>query len=149
MKGLNSLLAAILLIAIVVLVSTLIMNWIVPMILTQGKIIENKTYDCSDSNIVIQDVYIDTINNIGRIAVTNTFGVDQLESAVILNTKGESSLSLNSTNLTTFPIRIEQGNIVTLELNISGIIANCTDFSKAIVSSKYTSLTFSTPPKCA
>lgn len=144
MKGLNTLLAAILLIAIVVVVSTLIMNWITELTINQGRAIENKTAECTDSDFIIQDVYIDTTTNTSRISVRNMFGVDQLESAVVYNTKGEAS-----TNLTQFPIRIEQGDIVTIELNITNIIANCTDFSTALVSSKCTATSFTTTPKCA
>ncbi len=144
MKGISPLLAAVLLIAIVLVVSVISMDWITTLSSKEGRVIQNKTTECSTASSVIQDVYVDLSTNICRISVRNTgFGSDELQSAVVLSKRGESS-----TAITAFPISFPQGAIQNLEVNISGIITSCDNFSKAVVSTSCVSAEFSEEPKC-
>lgn len=144
-KGLNSLLAAVLLIAIVLIVAGLVMNWVSTLTKKQTSQITNKSLDCTAASVVIESIFIDIATNKSRVSVRNSgFDNDIILDAALLNVAGQ-----DSPNLTAFPINFPRGAIETIEFNISGKIAACANFSRALVSTFCTSDDQSRPLTCS
>lgn len=146
MKGVSVFIAATLLIAITVAIGTLFSGWLVTLTQSQSQTVSNKTkagIDCTRSKITIEDVYLDTAANKARINVRNS-GLydDPVVAAIVTTTTGNSS-----TNLTAFPIALLKGKSASIELNISGIITACANFSKALVTTLCVTREFDGTPK--
>ena len=128
-KGLSPLIASVLLIAIVIVIGTLTLDWSTAIHSTLGGSVKNKTGTCTTAAVVIDRVYLDLNGSVGRIIARNSgFDDDSITGASIVTTKG-----LTSTNLTAFPIAMARGMQTTLTVNTSGIITACTNFSRAYV----------------
>ncbi|MFH0832518.1 MAG: hypothetical protein V1900_02245 [Candidatus Aenigmatarchaeota archaeon] len=144
MKGINPLIASVMLIAITVLLSAVILNWITTLTKQQGATISNKTTDCSMADITVAEVYIDIASNRSRVAVRNSgFTDDSIASAILMNAQGEPC-----PNLTVFPISFPVGSLQTLVFNITGKMTACANFSQAMVSTRCTNDKFYGNPKC-
>ena len=144
MKGINPLIAVVFLIAIVVLLSAVVLDWITTLTKEEGAIITNKTLNCSMADVTVAEVYIDLSAKRARAAVRNSgFSDDSLVSAILLNGNGETAV-----NETVFPINLPSGGMTTVEFNITGTITACANFSKVIVSTLCTSDESRGSPKC-
>jgi len=146
MKGAEQYIAATLLIVITIAVATLFVGWATTLTNTQSQTVGNKTkagIDCTRAKITIEDVYIDFASNRTRINVRNS-GLfdDSVISAVVLSTAGNTS-----SNLTAFPVVIGKGDQSSIELNTSGRITVCANFSKAVVTTACASREFDGTPK--
>jgi flagellin-like protein len=132
-KGLSPLIASVILIAITVLIAGIIMTWMSTLTKSQQHIISNRTEESVGciGVIEIMDVYVDFSTNKSRVFVTNTGGVENIVSGKVLSTRGSEA-----GNITAFPVAINKGDITVLEFNMSGAIANCSVFSKAMVSTR-------------
>jgi hypothetical protein len=143
-KGLSALLSAILLIAIVTITSIFILNWISSLTKKETAQITNKSLDCTSAGVSIQRIFIDLAANRSRVTVHNSgFQDDTIIDATVLNTAGQ-----DAPNLTVFPINFPRGAIETIEFNTSGKIAACSNFSRAIVSTRCTGDDQSLPLTC-
>ncbi len=146
MKAVATYISATLLIAITVAIATLFVGWATTLTQTQTQTVTNKTkagIDCTRAKVTIEDVYIDTAANKARINVRNSgFFDDSVISAVVISTSGNVS-----TNLTAFPVTLSKGDLASIELNISGRITVCGNFSKAIVATSCVSKEFDGTPK--
>ena len=146
MKGISSLIAAVLLIAITVVVTTIYSGWYTSLLGGQTKTIENKTrliIDCTAARISILDVYLDFTNNVSRVSVRNSGQSDDvIASANVYNSNG-----INGTNLSALPANVIKGDTISLEFNITGVIPACGNFSKASVASQCKTDSFTSTPK--
>lgn len=144
MKGVDPIIAVVLLIAVTVLLSAIVLSWITALTKEEGATISNKTTSCSMADLSIAEVYIDLSANRGRVAVRNSgFADDILVSAVLLNVQGDAA-----TNLTAFPISFPVGSLQTIVFNTTGKITACGNFSKVIVSTQCASDESRGTPKC-
>ena len=146
MKGISPLIAAVLLIAITVAVTTVFMGWYSTLVSSQSRTVENRTrtgIDCTAARISILDVYMDFTNNVSRVSVRNSGQVDD----VIISTVEYNSLGVNTTNMSQMPKNIAKGDTLSFEFNITGVIPACGNFSKVIVSSECKRAEFTSTPK--
>jgi len=146
MKGVSTYIAVTLLIAATVAIATLFSGWITTLTQAQTQTVANKTkagIDCTRANVNIDEVYLDLTANKARINVRNSgFFDDLIISAVVITANGNVA-----TNLTAFPIKLSQGDAASIELNTSGIITACGNFSQAIVATQCVSREFDGTPK--
>ncbi len=146
MKGVNTMIAATLLIAITVAAATLFSGWATSLTSQQTQTVGNKTktaVDCTNARLTIDSVYLDFAANKSRVSVKNSgFLDDVITSAAVVNAAGSSAR-----NLTAFPVKLLKGNSVSIEMNITGIMSVCSNFSQAIVSTQCTSKIFDGTPK--
>lgn len=146
MKGVSVFIAATLLIAITVAIGTLFSGWLVTLTQSQTQTVSNKTkagIDCTRSKLTIEDVYLDLTANKTRINVRNAgLNDDSVVAAIVTTTGGNVS-----TNLTAFPITLLKGKTASIELNVSGIITVCGNFSKALVTTLCVTREFDGTPK--
>lgn len=144
-KGVSTLLAGVLLVAIVALLSVVILNWVTTLTKKEQATITNKTIDCTGADVSIHSIFIDLASNTSRISVRNSgFSGDKIVDGAIINNQGAEA-----TNLTAFPIDFPDGSISTMAFNISGVITACANFSRAIVSTECTSDDQSKPLTCS
>ncbi|MBI4019495.1 MAG: hypothetical protein HY364_04550 [Candidatus Aenigmarchaeota archaeon] len=128
-KGISPLIASVLLIAIVIVVGTLTLDWATAIHSNLGSSVKNKTSECTTAAVVIDRVYLDLNGSVGRIVARNSgFDDDSITGASVVTMKGQTS-----SNLTAFPVAMARGTQTTLTVNISGIITSCTNFSRAYV----------------
>src|SRR3989344_1744444 len=146
MKGVSAMIAAVLLIALTVLVSTIVMNWVTTLSKTQQEKISNKTSEgvtCTSASINNDAVYLDATTNTSRVVVRNDGLVDDsIVSASLLSKTGSSA-----TNLTASPVSILRGSISSVTFNMSPNVPNCGNFSQVRVSTSCTSDVFDGTPK--
>ena len=143
-RGMNVFISAVLLVAIVAVISVVVLNWATSLTKKETAHITNKTLDCTTADVTIESIFVDLGANRSRISVRNSgFTGDTLIDAAILSVTGQ-----DSPNLTAFPIEFPQGAIETLEFNITGKIASCANFSRALVSTECASDDQSRPLTC-
>lgn len=143
-KGMNEMISAVLLIAIVLIIAAVVLNGVSTLVKKEQAIITNKTLDCTTADISIQSIFIDLSGNTSRVSVRNSgFVDDRLTDGALLNVQGQ-----DSPNLTAFPIGFPRGSIQTIEFNISGRITACANFSRAIIATQCSSDDQSRPLTC-
>ncbi len=132
MKGISTLVAAVILVGIVLVVATLTLNWMVNIQASTGNDIRNKTMECNTAAVVIEKVYLDMANSVGRIIVRNSgFDDDSINGASITNTRGQIT-----TNLTQLPVTLTRGSQASVSLNMTNVITACANFSRAFISTR-------------
>lgn len=149
MKGVNPIIATVLLIALTVAVANILHTWMISLSKEQTRRIGNKTYsaiDCTAANVEIKDVYLDFSNNKARVVVWNSGQTDLvIESIVIFNNIGINGTS-NQSN-----IMLPKGELRTIEINIDNLISTCTNFSQVLVTTNCVGISdkfISTPKGC-
>lgn len=143
-KGMNELISAVLLIAIVLVIAAVVLNGATTLTKKEQALISNKTLDCTTADISIESIFIDLSGNVSRVSVRNSgFVGDKLTDGALLNTIGQES-----PNITAFPIDFPRGSVQTIEFNISGKITACANFSRAIITTLCTSDDQSRPVTC-
>ncbi len=144
-KGMNVFISAVLLIAIVAVVSVIVLNWATSLTKKEAAHITNKTLECTTADITIESIFIDLVANRSRVSVRNSgFTGERLIDGAFLSTVGQ-----DSPNLTAFPIDFPQGAIETIEFNTTGKISSCANFSRAIISTQCASDDQSRPLTCS
>ncbi len=144
-KGISPLISSVLLVAIAVMISSVIFNWMPGMIRGQQSQISNKSSEIVDCNPpLIEEVYLDFQANKSRVFVRGG-GNAVVYSAVLLNTQGGSVPLVNSSSV---PFNISKGEVKVLEFNLTGNLASCGNFSQVMISSCITDK-FSSNPKCS
>ena len=131
MKGISPFIAAAIVIAIVISAGIILSNWFSLIVGEQTDAVSNRTAECRVEGMSIDSVYIDASSGRARISVKNSgLAPESIISAVVISKSGSGS-----SNLTAFPISLPLGAVRNIELNVSGNITACSDFSEAIVSS--------------
>ena len=151
LTGVSPLVATVLLIAIVVLVAAILMSWSTTLTKESQASISNRSagvVGCTGAVIEIDSVYLDFSSNISRVYVRNAGQTnDVIKSVTMTNAKGESAPMINSSLL---PISIPRAETKAIELNMSGKIQACANFSRVIVTSDCLSDTYTkAPTNCA
>jgi len=138
LKGLSSVIAAVLLIAIVLILTVTVSSWLTVFSKDTTATISNSSSEfvnCAVSGIVIEDVYLDLAGNLSRVTVRNTGqNTERIFSAQLLNTNGQAA-SLNSS----LPVNLTIGDIKLITFNINGTISSCSNFSQVRIASACTS----------
>ena len=141
-KGLSSLIAVIILIAIVTVITTMLLNWTTLFASEQTKDISNTTRIIKDCAVInIDDVYVDFASNRSRVFVKSSVeGI--MDSAVLINKNG-IEMPVN----TRMPMEINKGEIKIIEFNLTGNLTTCANFSQVIVSTQCSSIIFDQAPR--
>ena len=144
LKGINALISSILLVAIVIVLAVIVMNFSTTLIKKEARVVENRSTACINHDVSIEEVYLDISSRVARVAVRNSgFVADEIVSAVLLNKKGEIAA-----NTTQFPISLTKGALSNIAFNISGKITECGNFSKVIISTECASDETDAEPRC-
>lgn len=129
-KGISPLIAAVLLIAFTVALSTIIMGWMSSMTRETTTSVSGKvgsTLDCSNAAVSIKKVYISGTS--ATISVANSGYYDLNVSATLYNSTGGSCTTSSATELTT-------GTVGTLSLTSCPDISTPSDFGSVIVNTQ-------------
>ncbi len=140
-KGVSPLIAAILLIAISVIVSSIVLNWSTLLISRQTQDITNETGQISKCGLLsIESVYLDFASNRSRVFVKSIVE-DTMDSAKLVTTIG-LDMPLN----TKLPLQINKGEIKVLEFNLTSNLSTCANFSQVIVGTRCTAISYDQEP---
>ncbi len=152
-KGISTLIAAVLLIAVTLLISLIVSTSFTTLVKTQASTIQTRTgeaVNCTSSDINIESVFIDgTPRNQGRVLVRNSGQIQEnIVSGQIVNKTGVAGALL-----TTVPLPIARGDIVSVLFNISynntvSTVNNitCANFERVIITTECTIVTYSRAP---
>lgn len=144
LKGINALISSVLLIATVIILAVIVMNFSTTLIKKEARVVENRSTACINHDVSIEEVYLDISSSVARVAVRNSgFVADEIVSAVLLNKKGE--IAANTTRL---PLSLAKGALSNIVFNISGKISECGNFSKVIISTECASDETDAEPRC-
>ncbi len=143
-KGLSPLIAVIILIAIVVIISTMLLNWTSIFATDQTSDISNASKQVTTCGVLsIEDVYLDFPTNRSRMLVKSS--IEDIVDGAELLTRGGITMPRN-TNL---PLEIDKGRIAVIEFNLTSNFTACANFSQALISTKCTTISFDqTPANC-
>jgi FlaG/FlaF family flagellin (archaellin) len=132
MKGVEPLVAAILLFAVTVSVAIILSAWVTSITEDTTKSVSTKTtttIGCSSASISVDEVY--SLNRTRGVAIVRNDGF------VNLSIAGAQFINVSGNNFTTtiaLPVRLDRGHVISLDFNIS--LSSCPEsFSKVIVSS--------------
>jgi flagellin-like protein len=151
MKGISPIIAAVLLIAITVAISTVVAGWFSTFTRSTTDQVTNRTafaIDCTSANINIEDVYVTAgTNSAARAILKNTGFADNLviQGAILYNTTG-NNFTEASVPITNF----DKGDLITLVFNNISVTTCPTHFSKVVVTTNCGGIsdTFDGTPKC-
>jgi hypothetical protein len=144
MKGMDVMIGAVLLMAIVVGLAVILTNFASSLFKSETSNIEERAGSCTDRDLSVEEAYLEIPSGKARATVRNAGFVDDvIKSAVLLTVKGEQG-----PNITQFPLSIAKGTLVTLEFNITGKITACGNFSKIVVSTDCASTQNTKQPQC-
>lgn len=140
-KGISPLLAAILLIAISVIVSSILLNWSTLLTSQQTQDITNETKQITGCGVLtIEGVYLDFTSNRSRVFVKSIVE-DSIDSAKLVTTRG-ADMPLN----TKLPMEINKGDIKILEFNLTASLLACTNFSQVILGTRCSTISYNQKP---
>jgi len=153
MKGISTLIASVLLIAVTLLISLIVTTSFTTLAKTQASTIQTRTTEavnCTSSDISIDSVFIDTgSRNTSRVLVRNSGLIQEnIVSGQMLNKTGVTAAVISS-----LPLAIARGDVVSVLFNISGTGATgnitCANFDRVILTTECTIVTYSrTPTNC-
>ena len=153
MKGVSTLIASVLLIAVTLLVSLIVSTSFTNLAKTQASTIQTRTTEavnCTSSDVSIDSVFVDTSSrNITRVLVRNSGLIQEnIVSAQIANKTG-----VTGSVVTSLPLAIARGDVVSIVFNISGSGAaqniTCASFDQVTVATECTIVKYSrTPTNC-
>ena len=145
MKGVSTIIATVLLLAITVLISLIVSTSLTQLTKEQASTVSTKTtqaVNCTSSDISVEAVYIDNAVNISRVTVRNSGQINEnIVSAKMFNKTGNEAASTN-----TYPIALSKGSLTTLNFNTTGNVT-CTSFSQVLVSTECITTAFTSTPK--
>ena len=156
-KGISTLIAAVLLIAVTLLISLIVSTSFTSLVKTQASTLQTRTgeaVNCTSSSIDIESIFVDFTKGTTRTAqvvVRNSGQVrENIISAHIINKTGGTGNSM-----TAFPLGVAKGDIVTFEFNLNntaasgGVNITCTNFDRVIITTECTVVAYSrTPTYC-
>lgn len=146
MKGVNTLIATVLLLAITVLISLIVSTSFTQITKEQTSTVATRTsqaVNCTSSDVNIEAVYLDTAANRGRVTVRNSGQINENIVAAKMYNKTGVEAALNATTL---PVAISKGSLTTLNFDITTNVT-CASFSQVILSTECTTEVFDSTPK--
>jgi len=160
MRGISSLVAAVLIIAMTLLIALIVSSYLRETVTTESSQVRAKTTElvnCSLAGLEIQPVFLDTAQNNTRVVIRNVGQQrETIISADIFNRTGGKGSVLTPT----LPASVAKGDILNIVFNVSGSNnptthnsslpnVTCTSFSQVIVSSECITAKFDrTPNNC-
>lgn len=160
MRGLSSLVAAVLVIAMTLLIAMIVSSYVREATVTESSQVRAKISElvnCSLAGLEIQSVFLDTSQNNTRVVVRNVGQQrETVISADIFNRTGGKGSVLTPT----LPASLAKGDVVNIVFNVSGTNnptthnsslpnVTCASFSQVIVSSECITTKFDrTPNNC-
>lgn len=130
-KGINELLATILIIAIGVIVAGIMLGWYTGLTQQETRRLSNQSSDIVACPVVrIEEVYLDFSANKSRAFVKSS------DSDIILSAKLLAKSGEEAGNITFLPLNMSRGEIKVIEFNLTGKISNCGNFSEVLVSNR-------------
>ena len=155
-KGISTLIAAVLLIAVTLLISLIVSTSFTSLVKTQASTLQTRTgeaVNCTSSDINIEGVFIDDApRDQSRVLVRNSGQIQEnIVSGQIVNKTGVAGALL-----TTVPLPIARGDIVSVVFNTSSNTTvsavnniTCANFDRVIITTECTIVTYSkTPTNC-
>ncbi|MBI2232506.1 MAG: hypothetical protein HYU56_01185 [Candidatus Aenigmarchaeota archaeon] len=139
MKGISTLIAAVLLIAVTLLISLIVSTSFTSLVKTQSSTLQTRTGEAVNN---IEDVFVDVASNRGRVTIRNS---GQIRENIVRGTMLNDTGSL-ATAQDTFPISIAKGALTTLTFDTTTNIT-CANFNRVIVTTECTIATFDRTPK--
>ena len=143
MKGVNTLIAAVLLIAITLVITIVVSTTVTNLAKTESSSVQAKAttfVNCSASDIDIQAVYLNA--TVAKVTVRNSGQQrENLISGQVFNKTGGTSSAIS-----TFPTSLGRGAITDLLFDITSNVS-CASFSQAIVTTDCTVDFWDQPPK--
>lgn len=147
MKGVSTIIATVLVLAITVLISIIVSTSLTTITKEQASTVGIRTtqvVNCTSSDVSIEAVYLDTATNVGRVTVRNSGQINEN----IISAKMYNKTGIEAVNLTSFPVALSKGSLTTINFNITTNIT-CTSFSQVIISTEcITDIYDSTPKNC-
>ncbi|MBI4018109.1 MAG: hypothetical protein HY368_00700 [Candidatus Aenigmarchaeota archaeon] len=150
MKGVSTIIATVLLLAITVLISLVVSTSFTQITKEQTSTVSTRTtqaVNCTSSDINVEAVYLDTgPSNQSRVTVRNSGQINEN----IVAAKMYNKTGIEAASITTYPAAIAKGSLTTLLFNISGsggLNVTCSSFSQVIVSTECVTEVFDSTPK--
>lgn len=132
-KGVSTLIAAVLLIAVTLLISLIISSSFTTLAKTQTSTVQTRTTEavnCTSSSVDIEAVYVDRTANVSRIFLRNSGQVtENVVSVQLLNTTG-----VNTAATSTLPAAVEKGAVAVILFSAANV--TCATFSEVIVTTE-------------
>lgn len=145
MKGVSTIIATVLLLAITVLISIIVSTSLTTLTKEQASTVGTRTtqaVNCTSSDVSVEAVYLDTAPNIGRVTVRNAGQINEN----IISARMYNKTGVEAANLTQFPVPISKGSLTTINFNITGNVT-CASFSQVIISTECVTDVFDSTPK--
>lgn len=134
MKGISPIIATTILVALVISIGAIVTGWGTGLVKQVTGSTDDKTgeiIDCNVADINIENVFLNNNSKKLRVNVRNSGRTDDLSivSGTVFNKVG----NYNSTeiNITDF----DKGQMVAVEFGVGGVVNECYNFSKVIISS--------------
>ncbi|HLD83368.1 MAG TPA: archaellin/type IV pilin N-terminal domain-containing protein [archaeon] len=144
-KGLSPLIASVLLIGIAFSVAAILGPWAFGLVRSDTDTLSNNSQSITECYpVLIQNVYADFPANRMRVYVMGK-GPNVIMSADVLNAHG---VAMPLTNASALPMNIGQGERKLIEFNTTTDMTACSNFSKAVVTTKCVSDEKSKPDNC-
>src|SRR3989344_4449884 len=144
MKGISTLIAAVLLIAVTLLISLIVSTSFTSLVKTQASTLQTRTgeaVNCTSSDITIEAVYIDALANRARLTVRNSGQIrENIVRSVMINDTGSTAAPTD-----TYPISLAKGALTTLIFDITTNVT-CTSFNRVALTTECTIATFDRNP---
>ncbi len=140
-KGVSPLLAAILLIAISVVLASILLNWSSLFTSGQTEDIENTSNVIRNCPVItIDDVFLDFTSNRSRVFVSSK--IEGTVDSIKLVARNGVDMPLN----TKVPVEINKGDIKIFEFNLTSNLSSCTNFSRVILATICSTVTYAQSP---
>lgn len=144
-KGISTLIAAVLLIAVTLLISLIVTSAFTTLVKTQSSTLQTRTTEavnCTSSSISIEDVFIDSGANRARVTVRNAGQIrENIVRGTLLNDTGSTAAAVE-----TYPIAVAKGALTTLSFDTTANVT-CANFNRIIVTTECTVESFDRSPK--
>lgn len=146
MKGVSTIIATVLLLAITVLISLIVSTSLTQLTKEQASTVATKTsqaVNCTSSDLNIETVYISPSPiSEGRVTIRNSGQINEnIVSAKMFNKTG-----IEAAAITSFPIALAKGSLTTVVFNTTTNVT-CSSFSQVVVSTECITERFDSTPK--
>ena len=140
-KGVSPLLAAILLIALSVILSSILLNWSSLFTSEHTEDIENTSSVIRNCPVItIDNVYLDFAGNRSRVFASSK--IEGTVGSIKLVARNGVDMPLN----TKVPVEINKGDIKIFEFNLTSNLSSCANFSSVILATICSTVTYAQSP---
>ena len=140
-KGVSPLIAAVLLIAISVVIAATLINWSSLFTSDQTEDIENTSNVIRNCPVItIDEVYLDFTSNRSRVFVSSK--IEGAVDSIKLVAQNGVDMPLNIK----VPVEINKGDIKIFEFNLTSNLSSCTNFSRVILATICSTVTYAQSP---